>query len=158
MRNKVQAVLAALAFSAGLAAQVKITVGPPPPAKPARPIARPWGIGRWWGAYPFGWWGLREERPLPPPVTPEPEAPRWVVNRDYQPERLQPAVREFAEGQLRPANPSAPVLDGPPCDIQLAGGAVVRAVSCAEVDDMVIYRTADGRRTRASLDLAWVKR
>jgi hypothetical protein len=115
------------------------------------PVA--WGGG-------FGWWGPMwsssfDYSPLTPPDKPK-EMPVVVVNRDYQPERLNPVVREFGDGAL-----AQPKRQSPPagsrraqCDVVYRSGVNERATDCELIDDTLRYVNASGRRITVSLDLA----
>jgi hypothetical protein len=78
-----------------------------------------------------------------------------VINRDYQPEKHKPEVREFPDGLLPQPKRPPPNQDMGPCMVETASGSRTEATSCSVVDDLIIYVTTDGRRHRSSLDLAW---
>ena len=131
-----------------------------PPAAGERPGGRQFmprggwgGFGGWW----MPWWGdgtTFDYRPLRPPVDPPKESPVSIRNPDYETPRYQPETRDYPEGSL--PQPRL-VREDPPsanCIIREASGREFAARDCRVFDDWVTYRTPDGRRHRATLDLA----
>lgn len=107
----------------------------------------------WW-VWPGGWWSNYWDKPLPPPVEPEEPLPAVVKNPHYQAERLLPEVRDFPDGSLPFPKVEREEVKGTPCTIREASGRTLDARECRVVDDWVVYVTADGRRHRATLDIA----
>lgn len=106
-------------------------------------IAGGWGWGGW------GWWN---PEPLRVVIQSEPqkekEAPAYVTNSNYVPERPAPRLTEVA---------AAPALqvraDWNACAVTLKSGERFEGAQCAEVDDTVLVKSHSGRRYRFSRDL-----
>lgn len=114
------------------------------------------GFGRGgWMVWPWGgWWGMREERPLPKPYEPEPPARAWVENKDFQRPVFHPAITDFDEGALpAPRREALDVERVSLCRLVLQSGERIEAVWCEWRPDSVRYEDDVGRIARISLDL-----
>ncbi len=103
-----------------------------------------------WG----GWWGMREERPLPKPYEPEPPARAWVENKDYVRPNFRPVLTELGETVLAaPRREAGEAERVTPCRIVLQGGERIEAAWCEWRPDSVRFEDDLGRVTRLSVDL-----
>jgi hypothetical protein len=143
-----------LLFGCQVWGQVRGAAAAPRPGPVVRPgVPRAVGHYRpWWGPGWFGW----PETPSGishSPVTPEKEAPRYVVNKDYVREKLSPQTTLFPEGLLPvPVATPIPPAPIPNCTVKMKDGQVIEAQSCWVRDDMLGF-THNDRVVRVSLDL-----
>lgn len=143
-----------------------IAVGAALAQRPASVYSRPAPVQRaphytaghawfYWPAPAFGGTAAIQAPPAEQKGEQKKEAPAWVTNKDYVPERLNPVLREYPEGTLpRPAAVrSAPPPGRGPCTLLFHDGQRLDVSVYTIVDDTLLYTTSRGARGRVSLDL-----
>ena len=105
------------------------------------------------------------EEPSPPPAAPPHEAPVVLINPNYQPEQLNPVLRDYSNVPLQESPPLEQRLSEPPqaviqqADpsptiylIALNDGTIAAALGFWMEGDTLHYITRDGNRNRVSID------
>jgi len=111
-----------------------------------------------------GWGGAFNEPPVEQPQPP-PEPPVVIINRDYRPELLNPALYDYSNVPLLESPPLEQRQSAPPraviqqADqsptiylIALNDGTIVAALGFWMDGDTLNYVTRDGNRNRVSID------